>query len=86
MARRAIRRATHHQAAGGSATTKKLAFCPSDLPVKISIARGGPVTARKLLRLGLQFGSLSPERLVSCRTSRSSRKLRFLGSRQGGQR
>jgi hypothetical protein len=34
MARRAIRRATPHPAAGGSAPTKFLAFCPSDLPVK----------------------------------------------------
>jgi hypothetical protein len=34
-----------------------LAFCPSDLPVKISIARGVPKPPRKLLRFRLRFGS-----------------------------
>jgi hypothetical protein len=43
--------------AGGSANPKFSAFCPSVLPVKISIVRGGLDPPRKLLRFGLQFGS-----------------------------
>ena len=34
-----------------------LAFCLSDLPVKISIARGGPKPPRKLLQFRLRIGS-----------------------------
>ena len=52
-----LRRAKPHRAAGGSATPKILAFCPSELPVKISISRRDRRPLQKLLRFGLQFGS-----------------------------
>ena len=44
MARRAIWRATQHKTSGGSANPKFSAFCPSVLPVKISLVRGGLIS------------------------------------------
>jgi hypothetical protein len=55
-----LRRATPHQTGGGSANPKCspfLSFCPSDLPVKISIEQSGPDSPQQLLQLGLHFGS-----------------------------
>ena len=43
--RRAIRRATPNQTAGGSAKPPSLAFCPSELPVKNLDRTSGPKAA-----------------------------------------
>jgi len=57
MARRAFGAQCSIRLTGGSAKPQMLAFCPSVLPVKISIAQGGLNPLRKLLRGELRLGS-----------------------------